>query len=211
MKYAYKKSKNRIKSGGFTLIEMLVSVALFATVMVIATGAIFTIINGNKKAQAINTVVNNLNFSIESMVRDMKTGFQYTCGANTSGLTLGQMGQASSDNTCAAATPTGVVSFFSTLKPQTAPVEYRFIPNNGSTPGTIQRTDLALSSTYNLTSQDIDITKVQFYISSCLTTNCTTKTQPSIFLIIEGTAKISDSQVSNFHIQTFVSQRLLNI
>ena len=67
------------KERGFTLIEVMVSVSLFAMVMTLSLGAILSIIDGNKKAQAINAVANNLNFAVESMVRDIKTGYAYTC------------------------------------------------------------------------------------------------------------------------------------
>ncbi len=70
-------ANNSIK--GFTLIEVMVSVTLFAMVMTLSLGAILSIIDGNKKAQAINSVANNLNFAVDSMVRDIKTGYSYSC------------------------------------------------------------------------------------------------------------------------------------
>lgn len=64
-----KKHKNK----GFTLIEMLVSLTLFSVVVVITIGSIFTIIDSNRKSQSLSLVMNDLNFAIESMTRDIKT------------------------------------------------------------------------------------------------------------------------------------------
>ena len=68
---------------GFTLIEILVAVAIFALVMLIAVGAVLSAVDANRKAQSLNSIVNNLSFALESMIRDMRTGKDYTsCGAN---------------------------------------------------------------------------------------------------------------------------------
>ncbi len=59
---------------GFTLIELMVSVSLFTVVVMISMGAIFTVVDANKKAQTLKTVMNNLNFALETMTRTIKTG-----------------------------------------------------------------------------------------------------------------------------------------
>jgi prepilin-type N-terminal cleavage/methylation domain-containing protein len=65
---------------GFTLVEMIVSVAIFATVVLIAVGALLSIIDANKKANSLRVVMENLNFAVESIARDIRTGSQYSCG-----------------------------------------------------------------------------------------------------------------------------------
>jgi prepilin-type N-terminal cleavage/methylation domain-containing protein len=62
---------------GFTLIELMVSVTIFAIVMVISMGAILTVVDGNKKNQTMQVAINNLNFAVESMTRSIKTGYDY--------------------------------------------------------------------------------------------------------------------------------------
>ncbi len=65
---------NSQKNSGFTLIEMLVAVALFSIVLMIAMGSIITIVDVNRKSQSLTTVMNDLNFSLENMTRTIKTG-----------------------------------------------------------------------------------------------------------------------------------------
>jgi len=66
-------------SRGFTLIEIMVAVSIFAIVAVIATGALVTASNVNRKAQAIKTAIDNLNFAIDSMVLNLGDGSKYHC------------------------------------------------------------------------------------------------------------------------------------
>ncbi len=52
-------------SKGFTLIEIIVSVAIFTVVMLISVGAVLNAVNANRKAQSLNTIVNNLNLALK--------------------------------------------------------------------------------------------------------------------------------------------------
>lgn len=67
-------------SRGFTLIEMIVAVGVFAVVMLIMTGAYLTLIDLNRKAHAVNTVMTDLSFALETMARGIRTGTNYSCG-----------------------------------------------------------------------------------------------------------------------------------
>jgi prepilin-type N-terminal cleavage/methylation domain-containing protein len=59
---------------GFTLIEMMVAVSLFVIVVMISMTAILSVVDSTKKAQSLKSVMNNLNFALETMTRTMKTG-----------------------------------------------------------------------------------------------------------------------------------------
>jgi prepilin-type N-terminal cleavage/methylation domain-containing protein len=64
---------------GFSLIEMMVAVTLFAIVMMVGIGALLTLVEGNKRAQSINSVINNLNAALEGMSRSIRVGTTYHC------------------------------------------------------------------------------------------------------------------------------------
>jgi prepilin-type N-terminal cleavage/methylation domain-containing protein len=199
---------------GFTLIEMLVAVGLFSVVMLVAVSVILSIIGNNRKAQGINNVVNNLNFAIESMVRDMKTGYLYKCDPNTFPISQ------DTSSLCPDATVSrNSIEFFSTLSGTPTPVQYRFIPPTTAsdgvyTPGHIvKRTGTGLGNgDVDLTSKtDVDIQNVEMYIHSPTPGNSLNPSQPSIFLIIRGKANILENEVTEFGLQTFISQRVLNL
>lgn len=67
---------------GFTLIEVVVSVGLFALIMMLASGAYLVMIDVNRRAQSITTGINNLSFALETMTRTIRTGTNYSCGGD---------------------------------------------------------------------------------------------------------------------------------
>ncbi len=72
-----------MRKKGFTLIEMIVSLAIFSIVAVVALGALTKIISANKKAQALQAAFTNLNFALESMSRELRVGANYRCDPTT--------------------------------------------------------------------------------------------------------------------------------
>tara|TARA_B100001989_G_scaffold251523_1_gene230914 strand:+ start:2520 stop:3185 length:666 start_codon:yes stop_codon:yes gene_type:complete len=64
---------------GFTLIEMIVSLAVFSTVITIAVGALLMLIGTNQRLQDEQTVMTNLSFALDSMTREIRTGTNYYC------------------------------------------------------------------------------------------------------------------------------------
>ncbi len=68
------------KRRGYTLIELIVAVGLFAFVMLLASGAYLLIIGINRQTQGIASGIDNLSFAVETMARDIRTGSNYNCG-----------------------------------------------------------------------------------------------------------------------------------
>lgn len=74
-----------IHQKGFTLIEMIVSIAIFTIVALVAVGALLKIIDANKVSQSQQTVINSMDFTLESMSRELRTGSNYYCITGTGG------------------------------------------------------------------------------------------------------------------------------
>ena len=74
-----KRKINMIYHRGFTLIELMVSLALFSVVMVISIGSLLIMIDANAKAQALYSSMTNMSFALDSMTREMRTGYHYYC------------------------------------------------------------------------------------------------------------------------------------
>ena len=66
-----------VNSGGYTLIELIVAVGVFALVMTLASGAYLVMVGVNRQAQSTATGINNLSFVLESLVRNVRTGTNY--------------------------------------------------------------------------------------------------------------------------------------
>lgn len=64
---------------GFSLVEMIVALAVFAVVITIAVGALLMLIGTNQRLQAEQSVMTNLSFALDSMTREIRTGTHYYC------------------------------------------------------------------------------------------------------------------------------------
>ncbi|MCR4334260.1 MAG: type II secretion system GspH family protein [Patescibacteria group bacterium] len=74
------------KNKGFSLIEIMVSLAVFSIVVLVAAGALLSIISGAKKTQALKSVINNLNFAMEDMSRNLRIGKDYVVDPDGKGV-----------------------------------------------------------------------------------------------------------------------------
>lgn len=65
---------------GFTLVELLVAVSIFVVVVTMAMGSIVVIFQSNNQAASIRLALDNANFALNSMSREMRLGRGFTCG-----------------------------------------------------------------------------------------------------------------------------------
>lgn len=64
-------------SRGFTLIELVVAVGVFAVVMTLVSGAYIVMIHVTQRAQGTSSGIDNLSFALETMTRTIRTGTDY--------------------------------------------------------------------------------------------------------------------------------------
>lgn len=201
--FILKQSKKIDRKTGFTLIEVMVAVSIFTIVMVVALGAILSIVNANRKAQALHTVINNVNLAIETMTRDLRTGYNYKCGPTA--------------DTCNWGT-TAKYDQISFLSVQVA--ESREVDSDGATAVSYRRVEDADSKGYlekqiksegwvRITDDSVDIEGLSFRVWGIRTLNDGDTYQPKI--VVNLKAKVTAyGNSSEFAIQTFISQRYLD-
>ncbi len=185
------KQKNK-KYKGFTLVELLIAVALFSTIAVFSSGAILSIFDANRKSQSTKTVVDNLNIAIEDMTRIVRFGTNYHCD-NGSGFL-------SQPQNCTAGTRLAV-----NFKGDT--VVYRFY-DLGQGVGKIQKSQDGGSIYTDITSPDTKIRSLKFYVYQ---TSAVDSSQPYVIVVIDGYVGNRPTSQSSFIIQTMMSQRKLDI
>lgn len=191
------------KNAGFTLIEIIVSVAIFAIVMTIALGALLSINLANKRAQSVRIVLDNVNFALESMAREIRLGQNYHCGTDVDPGSSTSFGVAD----CTSSGLTGI-AFVSS---QTTQIQYRLGKVSGNTcdvgaPAAEMTSICSLenSTTFSpLTSPEIQISNLRFVVTG---TGSDTK-QPQVIISLSGTASTSSSLKPDFKLQTTVAQR----
>lgn len=187
---------------GFTLIELLVSVAIFSVVMVIALGSLLVISESNRKAESLKSVVNNLNFSLDSMTRSMRTGINYTCSPS-----IPLAGTPPSAD-CTVSPGGSSVAFTDTSN---RGVVYKFESSNASLcnqtgiVGCITRSVDGGATFSPLTAPEVRVTSLSFYV---IGSSISDQLQPKISIVVSGTMQVTSTLTSQFNLQTSVTQRL---
>ncbi len=179
---------------GFTLIELMVSVSIFALVMTISMGAILSVLNANQKSQTLRSVVDNLNATLESMTRTIRFGTNYVCG---------DPGDAHSPN-CAGD------STFTVIDSDGRTVVYSLSDSH------IMRS-IDGEEALALTSPEVEIQSLAFTVTGALPltdsgygTDAGTPLQPKVVILIKGRVVGKGATGSAFTLQTTVSERQLD-
>ena len=181
---------------GFTLIEMLVAVGLFTVVIVITLTAILSIIDFQRKVTAFQNIQNNLNFALEVISKDLKTGDKYYCGLNSFDMPTG----GANDIIPRSCLSGGQIITF--RNSNSDKITYRFLS------GRIERivNDLQiLVLTSNNVDIDPDISK--FFVIGAEDIGVS---QPRVTIVLKATSGYKDKTKEIFNLQTTISQLLIN-
>lgn len=73
------------KESGFTIIEVMISVALFTTIIIVGIGALINAGNLHNKSSKVRSILDNLSFVMEDMSRNLRTGDTYMCSTGGAG------------------------------------------------------------------------------------------------------------------------------
>lgn len=220
-------STERKINKGFTLIEIIVAVSIFTIVMLVTMGALLTLNDSSRKAQALRTVIDNLNFAVEDMSRKIRTGDIYRCFP--SDLSAGEDFIDEGENLKIARDCPSLGGSAISLKTQEiepAPpalggtpvwVAYIFRVNEETGIGSIvQRRapvgndnipDLPIETEAPITSPEVDIDTMEFRVIGTNKNN-NPRTQPMVIVNISGTVNLKKERLrTNFSLQTAISRR----
>lgn len=191
---------------------MIVSVALFSIVMLIAGATLLSLVYANRKAEALQSVINNLNVSLDGMVRNIREGENYRCGGEASSY-----GNCSSGGSLVYFTPFGSAA---DDQPQDD-WGYAACLNNGSgwIAVTLEQpnTDYTICESEHggpwvpITSPEVQIQSLIFYVTGTLPASKTGTQQPKVVFVITGQAGAQANTISTFDIQATAVQRVLNL
>ncbi len=180
----------KLRPKGFTLVELLVSVGVFAFVMTITVGAYLVMLGANKQAQAVATATDNLSFALESVTRLIRTGSNYSCGAS---LSSGDCSSGGSELT------------FVDIEGRT--VNLKVV--NGAITQTI--TVGATPTVYALTESSVTITSLNFVVTGSDTYGAGDLNAPMVRAVITGTIPGVKNSTLSFTIQTSATMRGIDL
>lgn len=197
-----------IQNQGFTLIEMIVSLGIFSIVVTTAVGAMLILISTNQQLQSEQNVMTNLSFALDTMTREIRTGYNYYCTSNTAQINFHEnIGAAVND--CDSGregnTKQGV-SFYEGGKSLTgASSATRIIYYYDAGTESIYR-KIGGDSAQAIVSSGLAITDAQFYVTG---TTLGDTEQPTVTIYLEAQDVNDDSKT--YYLQTTVTQRILDI
>lgn len=175
---------------GFTLVEVMVSVSIFAIIMTVGIGSLLVINASYRKSQAERTVVDNLDFTIESMAREIRVGTKYmpgssaSCGPNNSGYTS--------------------IRF---VDPDGQDIGYSFVSDGGRGKIVKQGASGNVGDLTDTALVDIDLNQSCFIV---LNEDPADNRQPYVIITVTGTTGVGN-QMSTYTMQTSVTQRQLDM
>ncbi len=182
-----------VQTKGFTLVELVVAIALFAFVAVGAISAMIAVVDGNKKARALVGATDALGFALESMTRELRVGSNYSCDGG-------------GDCPPGGGGPGSEIAFTTS---EGSVMVYRLntgrLERCGSTG--IDCPDPTNAANYvAMTGSNITITDFDVYVQGSAPSPADSE-QPRATLVISGTAGNNPGIDSSFTIQTTVTQR----
>lgn len=185
-------------SRGFSLIELIVAVALFSVVMLVSVAALLALVDANRKAQALQSVMNNLNVALDGMVRSIRMGTEYHCGGAP------YTGAAP----CAGGETFAFESFDGDRDDDTDQWVYSFEQDENGI-GRIYKSESAGTGWLPITAPEVSIDDMKFYVVG---TDSGDNIQPKVVISITGTAGAEKVKTrTSFSIQATAVQRILDL
>lgn len=203
-KIAPQKHMYQAKSYGFTLIELMVSLSVFAIVMLVSVGTLLILIDANAKAQALDSSTTNLSFALDSITRELRTGYHYYCFTSNNGA-QSLPSPKTDTNDCSS----GDNSISFTRKKEDDQYGYRLHVADG-----VIEQKIDTGSWMPITASDIFIDTFEVIVNNSDTYRATgDEEQPTIDLHIVGHAKNNNGldTATTFNIQTRILERLIDI
>lgn len=176
-----------MNSKGFTLVEILVSLGMFVIVMTAAVSSLVVVNNAALRAQQMRTLLDNINFAMDSIVRTVRTAEGVACGASISAPDCPLGGGV-----------VGTMLFVKSTLGQEEDIVYRL--HNG-----IIQKQLGGSGVWlDMTSPEIEITMLRFYVVG---NTLGDKVQPLVRMFVGGVIKTKNGQSEPFTFQTAITPR----
>jgi type II secretory pathway pseudopilin PulG len=203
--------KTKIK--GLTLVEILVVLGLFSGVITMSLGVLFNVQAINVRLQKTQTILDNANLSLLSMTREMRYGSSFYCSSvATSTPPIVR-------KSCSLTEGGGAFLYFRTADAVRDNDRVGYFVSNGVL-YKVELPELGASSTYQMTSSDVYIESMKFFVDGALSSTPSRNEggvlvdyeQPLISIFVGGKAKAftTKEQPVSFNLQTQVSSRMLD-
>ncbi len=189
---------------GVTIVELLVSVAIFSLVAMVSVTALINTMEINKGNQAFKTSFDNLTFALDSMSRNIRLGSSYYCSqaVDTQSYTAPSQPATSVGGVTQDCPSGGIHLSFLDFQVTNQVDVYQL--HNGAIEE-LYRGPTGNASYIPITAPQINVTNLTFYVNG--STQC--GFGPSVRMVVAGTVTVGD-QTRSFNLENFLSQRPWN-
>ena len=193
-----KKQKNK----GFTLIELMIATSLFTVIMLMGVGSLVVSSDSAKASQKLRITVDNVNFAMETMTRELRMGTNYECATSFVNLASPNLAD------CPLGSTPGNIIAFNPQQTLGAPlrVSYQLRPrNDAANTNSLERCEINVTPCSEIVSPDVDIKTLKFFVKG---SDPNDTIQPSVEILINGVVTIKNTKIfKSFTLQTMTSQR----
>jgi prepilin-type N-terminal cleavage/methylation domain-containing protein len=213
-----KQNKFKKTKSAFTLIELMVAVGLFSLIIIVGAGALLNTNFVRKNTETVRAVVDNLNFVMEDMSRNIRLGSLYSCDDSggyyndASGLFASPLGMTIPTDSTPLSCPngSGILSFESVEGDPTDEDDqhgYVFV-TNASNQAKLYKTTDGGDTWISLTPPEVMLDPIHSGFTVIGSDSDPDFVQPLAIIRLTGQVMYKGT-VTPFSIETSVSQRLL--
>ncbi len=183
---------------GFTLIELIVSVGLFALIATLAAGGYLVTLAASRQAQVATSAFDNIAFALDTMVRTVRTGTNWRCNGSAADCPYtGVSGSGGTSLTVTAGSPVNADVAFGCDGSC----------NSGSgTTGALTET-VGSGSAIELSDSSVVVQTLSFYVSG---SQIGDGYQPLATIVISGYVNVATGKTVPFTLETAAVARQLN-
>ena len=191
---------------GYTIIETMISISIFLIVVMIGIGALLNANLIHNKSRDTKTVLDSLNFIMEDMSRNLRTGFDYEClDSYQGGINMSTTPRDCNGGKEIIFKPSGWTATNRTI------LDYGFVLNGSNNYYDIHSINNNNPESIKLNPDDVKFDSSSgFWVSGAKSPEESDFQQPFVVIRLIGTIT-TKGNITPFSIQTSVSQRLLQI
>lgn len=196
---------------GFSLLEMIVAIAVFLVAFLIILGALVSVNDAARKTESARTATDNLSAAIDLMSRNVRVGNNFHCGCGAAGSpsTPGDNTFPSGARDCAMSDSLGgggdVCLAFEGQQGDSSNPNDQIVYKLSE--GSIARSIDSGASYIPLTAPELRISNLRFYVYGTKSGD----DQPVVTMVVRGSASTTERTRTTFDLQTTVSAYTPNL
>jgi hypothetical protein len=193
------------KKGGYTIIETMIAISLFLVVVMMGMDSLLNANVVHQKWQDMRSIIDNLNFIMEDMSRNIRTGYNYRCISGNDDLS--DLVTTKSGQNC-----WGIAFESATGNPSDPDDQWLYVIDSTQRVLRVTQAPYTGSNLIPLTTEEI-VMDSSVYPFSVLGAEPPSgnEQQPLVLIRLAGDITSRNNIVTPFFLQTTVSQRLIDI